>query len=144
MIKKKYIKKNLFILIIFSFLISIFLQKTNFYSNIYQILSKSYEERFIKSYNKVFHSGFCEKESHGYIYYIKNNYLEFFPNKKVPKIINFEKRRVPYWIFLKSKHQINDEYQILLHLNLFKDFQLSKYKIIDNYQNKCLFVKKND
>ncbi|MBD1141355.1 hypothetical protein IDH20_04245 [Pelagibacterales bacterium SAG-MED39] len=143
---KKKLNKSLIGYLIVIILTLIFLQKCNLFRNTYSIIFKSHNTRFINAYNKVFFSGFCEKQSHGYIAFVKEEYKNFLPKEKIPKIINFDKgRKVPSWIFLKTNPKIDNELMILLNTNLKSDkLDISNYQIINNYQNRCLFLKKND
>lgn len=143
----KKINKNIFSLIMLIFLILIFIQKFNFVTNTYYIINKNYYVRLSDSYKKLFFSGFCRKESHGYIIHIKEKY----PNSKIPKIINFDEvRRIPYWIFNNNKKNITENKIIILNydenVNILKNkIDFSNYKILDNFQNRCFFLeKKND
>lgn len=133
----KKIKINHFLLIGF-FLILI--NQLDFLKKTYFVFTKNYEERFQKAYNADYFSGFCKKESHGYVYYIKEN----FNNKLSPKIINFEKkkRKLPYWIFYKPYNSINDNELILLNYNSKNKFIFDDYLILDNYENKCFYLRK--
>ncbi len=143
---KKKFNKSLIGILVLIFLALTFFQKNNLFKNIYSILFKDYNTRFINAYNDVFFSGFCEKQSHGYIAFIKEEYKNVLPKKKIPKIINFDKnRKIPKWIFLKTNPKIDNTYVILLNANLKNDdFNILNYQIINNYQNRCLFLKKND
>ena len=143
---KKKLNKSIIGYLIVIILTLIFLQRCNLFQNTYSIIFKNHNTRFINAYNKVFFSGFCEKQSHGYIAFIKKEYKTFLPKEKIPKIINFdESRKVPSWIFLITNPKIDNEYMILLNTNLKSDkFDISNYQIINNYQNRCLFLKKND
>ena len=136
-------KINTLILI---FLIFAFFEKANLFKNIYSVIFKSHNIRFIKAYDSVFFSGYCKKQSHGYVAFIKKNYLDILLKESVPKIINFEKgRKIPYWIFLKTNPEIDNNFIILFNFNLKNgNFDISNYKTINNYQNKCLFLIKND
>lgn len=133
----KKIKINHFLLIGF-FLILI--NQLDFLKKTYFVFTKNYEERFQKAYKADYFSGFCKKESHGYVYYIKEN----FNNKLSPKIINFEKkkRKLPYWIFYKPYNSINDNELILLNYNSKNKFIFDDYLILDNYENKCFYLRK--
>lgn len=142
----KPLKKNLINTFIIILLILLFAKLTNFTNNVYSILFKNYEERFIKSYKDIFFSGYCRKESHGFIFFIKNKYSSFFKKNFVPKIINFDnKRRIPYWIFLKTNSNVDDKYLILLNKNLQNDRNnFSEFDVLENHDNKCYFMVKND
>ena len=81
----------------------------------------------------------------GYISFIANKFEHLFSQKNIPKIINLDEvRRKPYWIFLYTNYDINDQYLILLNSNLDRNFDFSKFEILNNFQNKCFFLKRND
>ena len=143
---KKFVNKNLLILIISFFIFFIFIQKFNLVTNVYYIINKNFYERLSTSYQKKFFSGFCKKESHGYIIFVKTN----FEHLSIPKIINFEEfRRKPYWIFFDNPSNISSKKIIILNYN--KDINkkkniinINKYKILDNFENRCLYLEKHD
>jgi hypothetical protein len=112
--------------------------KIDFFKKTFFIINKPYNERFIDAYNKNPFSGFCTKESHGYIYFIKNKYQLIYP----PKIINLSQNRVklPYWIFGKNKREIQNNKIILLNYNSNKNFNLDNFLIKNNYNNQCFFL----
>ena len=116
----------------------IIFMKIDFFKKTFFIINKSYNERFIDAYNKNQFSGFCTKESHGYIYFIKNKYQLIYP----PKIINLSQKRVklPYWIFGKNKREIQNNKIILLNYNSNKNFNLDNFLIKNNYNNQCFFL----
>ncbi len=61
----------------------------------------------------------------------------------MPKIINNFNGKYAYWIFLNVNAEI-DENQIIV-LNNMNNIDFQKYRIIDQFDNKCFFVeKKND
>ena len=142
----KNLKLNLFCIILLLFIFFIFLQKASFFKNIYYISFKSHHIRFIKSYENKFYSGYCRKESHGYVANIAYKYKNKYFQTDVPKIVNYDEiRRLPYWIFLKNEFKPNDKYLIILNLKMYEnDFKYFDYKIIDNYENRCFFLVKND
>ena len=140
---RKLLKKNFILISIIIFLLLIFFQKTDFAKNIYFTSIKSHNSRFIKAYENNIFSGFCRKQSHGYIAFIKYKFSNLFTEKKIPTIINFDEiRRKPYWIFLQSEINSTDQYLILLNTNLKKNFDFSTYQILDNFENRCYFLRK--
>ena len=146
-LSRKFIKNKKTSIIFLVLLIFFFLKLTNFPKNVYDLLKDNYEERFISSYNNVFYSGFCNKSSHGYIYHIYKKFSKTMNQNSVPKIINLDpiKRKKPYWIFLFHDPKINQDEIILLNYDQsLSNFDLKKYEILDNHQNKCLFLRKND
>ena len=138
--------KNIRVVVVLFFLFAIFIQATNLPYKIYYIVKLNYFERLSKNYEKVFYSGFCEKQSHGYLIYINTE----FENTFLPKVINFEKKRVPYWVFqhinIPTADNTKDKKIILLNYNEdYKDeIDFSKYKILDNYKNRCFFLELYD
>ena len=140
----KKININIFLLIAFFLIL---LNQTNFFKNTFFVFSKNYDLRFKNAYDADYFSGFCEKESHGYIIHIKEKYI----NSQIPKIINLQDyRRLPYWIFNNENKNINENKIILLNYdanlnNSKNNIDFSNYKILDNFQNRCFFLEiKND
>ena len=124
-------------------LILVFFQEFNIFRNIYYLTNENYYQRAIRVYEKTFFSGFCKKSSHGYLFYIKNKYSNNFNKNQIPKIINNFNGREEYWIFSDVNAKISDK-QIIV-LNKSENIDFKKYKIIDEYENKCFFIeKKND
>ena len=139
----KNINANLFVYLVLFLLISIFFKENRTFYNLYKIGTLDYNQRISKNYEKIFYSGFCHRQSHGYLFYIKDK----FPKLPVPEVINFQKgKKVPWWIFYKTNYKTNDKYLILLNFNLAdkKEFDFSKYTILDNFKNNCYFLEKND
>ena len=66
----------------------------------YFVLSKNYDTRFKEAYETDYFSGYCKKESHGYIQFLKTKFKIEYP----PKIINLEKkkRKLPLYFKVKS------------------------------------------
>ena len=121
-------------------LLFILINHLDFFKKTYFVTTTSYEERFLKAYDSDYFSGFCEKESHGYVYFIKKKFNINVP----PKIINFEekKRKLPYWIFYKPYGDINEKDLILLNYNPKIKFFFDDYNIFDNHNGKCFYLKK--
>ena len=121
-------------------LLSILIMKVEFFKKSYFILTKNFHQRFIIAYNNDQFSGFCSKESHGYIKYIQYNFNLKYP----PTIINLSDRRVklPYWIFNQNNHMIKNDKIILTNFELDKVFDFNNYLVIDNFNNKCFFLKR--
>ena len=142
----KKINKNIFLCIILIFTIVLFLKNNNLAKNIYYISTKKHDVRLADSYKKRFFSGYCNKQSHGYIIHVKNNFGSYLKKNSVPKIVNLENRMIPIWLFYKANPKINDKQVILLNYDALENekFDLSKYKILDNFKNKCFFLEKND
>ena len=65
-----------------------------------------------------------------------------FKKDKLAKIINNFKKKYAYWIFLNVNAEI-DENQIIV-LNNMNNIDFQKYRIIDQFDNKCFFVEKKN
>ena len=141
------LNKNIKGILILLFIILFFIQSLQTLRNIHSILNKNYHERMSQNYLNKFYSGFCKKQSHGYLIYIKNNFIEIFKDNKIPIIINYENRKIPEWIFQKNNLIVDDNYLIILNKNKnknIKSINIEDYKVLDNYNNKCFLLKKND
>ena len=73
---KSFLNKNFFNLSLLLLLFFVLFQEFKIFNNIYSILTKDHDTRAAKAYENSFFSGFCEKSSHGYLYYIKINFLK--------------------------------------------------------------------
>ncbi len=145
-------KKNFLILTLILLFFFTFLHHFSVVKNLYYLIKKDYYERLTRSYDKMFFSGFCSKESHGYIIFIKKN----FSLNKAPKILNFDKsrRRIPNWIFHAENESwifsnnielIDPKNLIILNYDQFDDtkddkLNLDEFKILNNYQNRCFYL----
>ena len=120
----------------------ILLKNLDLFRKGYFLLSKDYNQRFKDSYQKDQFSGFCLKESHGYVHYIKTKYKDSRP----PLIINLDKnrRKLPYWIFYNLSGEINKNKLILLNYNDSKKNLIENFLVIDNYNNRCLYLKRKN
>jgi hypothetical protein len=134
------INRNIIAFTIMILLILVLIQEFNIFRNVYYLVNKNYEQRAIKVYEKTFFSGFCKKSSHGYLFHIKTKYSNIFTQGEIPKIINNFNNRKEYWVFSNVNAQISKK-QIII-LNKKKDIDTQKYKIIDEYDNKCFFIEK--
>ena len=135
------INQSIFIYLIFFFLIVILFKDTKTFYSIFKISKSNYSERLSKNYESVFYSGFCQNQSHGYLIYIKEN----FEYDNIPKILNFDTtKKIPFWVFQKINYKESSKYLILLNYNLMvgEEFDFTKYKILDNYQNSCFYLLK--
>ncbi len=119
----------------------ILLMKLEFFKNSYFVINENFNNRFVTAYKKDYFSGFCAKESHGYIKYIQNK----FKLNISPKIINFNEARMklPYWIFYKNKKIINEKELILLNFKSTDNFKFEDYLIKDQFNNSCFYLIKN-
>ena len=123
-------------------LIFVFTKEFNIFRNINNLINKNHDQRATEVYENTFFSGFCKKSSHGYLLYIKNKYSNDFKKNKIPKIINNFNGKKEYWVFSNINAKI-DEKQIII-INKKENIDLKKYKIIDEYDNKCFFIERNN
>ena len=144
---KKFIKKhkifdnkNIINYVLLILVFFVFLQEFKIFKNVYYLINKNHNERASDAYEKTFFSGFCKGSSLGYLFYIKKKYSDKLIKDKIPKIINNFNGKKEYWAFLNINVEIDD--QLMIVLNNQNDFSLDKYKIIDEYENKCFFVEK--
>jgi hypothetical protein len=131
----KIIKKNYIVFLIFLALATY----SNFFTNIYSLYKRDYNERLIRTYS------YCSGISYGYI---KKIYDKFLLNDKKIYIINFEVFPESYGLFPYVKKDNNIDNLILLNYKKINEHELkkinvdlSKYKIIDN-EEKCFFYKR--
>ena len=108
--------------------------------NLYNLLLHNYVNRNYSIY------GFCEKESYGYLEKIHNKY-----NGKVNiNSYNFEDYPKSSSVFFYNKNNEFDNNKLIIlnynsdNLNHKKFFleKFPKYKILDNYKNKCFLIEK--
>ena len=128
---------------LFGIFVLIILQYFNFFLGIYDLLSKNYQERMKYVY------GNCEKESFGYLSLIE----EKFKLQKNITILNTKSFPSSNWFFYKNKKSFDNNYLIILNsfknpllINkkdknniLFKDYDLSKFKILHQL-NSCYLL----
>ena len=96
-------KSQTLILLILVIILSI---NTNFFINLYEIISEKFDKRITKKYS------YCEGESVGYLLYIKKKY-QISDN---PKIINYNHEPDLNWTIINTK-KINQESNKLIFLN---------------------------
>ena len=135
-------KKNIFNIFILLALSLILLKNLETFKETYFILTKDYNQRFKNSYEKDQFSGYCSKEAHGYVHHIKTKYKY----KNTPVIINLEQKnfKLPYWIFYNKYQEIDDNKLILLNYDISKKNLIKNFIIIDNYNNKCLYLERKN
>ena len=135
-------KKNIFNIFILLALSLVLLKNLETFKETYFILTKDYNQRFKKSYEKDQFSGYCSKEAHGYVHHIKTKYKY----KNTPVIINLEQKKfkLPYWIFYNKYQEIDDNKLILLNYDISKKNLIKNFIIIDNYNNKCLYLERKN
>ena len=114
------------------FLIFIICKNTNFFANLHHIANNSHDKRQQKA------NDFCNYFGTGYVFYIK----EKFKLKNSPIIKNYKKTPEQYWIFSNSYKSFDENKLIILNKNKSTKVNLNEYKIIDDYNNRCLFMVK--
>jgi len=136
------LKNNIFKIFILVSLILILYKNIDFFRKGYFVLTKDYNQRFKESYEKDQFSGFCSRESHGYVHYIKNKYKAV----ESPVIINLDqaRRKLPYWIFYNLFGIVDKDKLILLNYNKSYVNLIKNFTIIDNHINKCLYLEKKN
>ena len=118
----------LFFLILILFFI--LFQSTNFFKNTYNIIYKDHDTR------QQYAHDFCKFFGSGYIFYIKKK----FKLEKPPSILNSAVNQ--YWIFPNEYKQIDNNKTIIINYNKNLNFKKNKYKILDNYNDKCFYLEK--
>jgi hypothetical protein len=130
---KNFFYLNIIIIIVFIFVFDL-------PRNFYNLLLHDYFNRNYSIY------GFCEKESYGYLEKIHNKYH----GKVNINSYNFEDYPKSSSVFFYNKnHEFDNNKLIILNYNSdnlnHKKFFLEnfpKYKILDNYKNKCFLIEK--
>ena len=121
----------LFFLILILFFI--LFKNTDFFKNTYNIINKNHDIRQQTA------NDFCGLLGSGYIFYIK----EKFKLKKSPIIINSSVRSVKQnWIFPNNYKMVDENKVIIINLSEKIKFEFNKYKTLDNFNNRCLFLEK--
>jgi hypothetical protein len=135
-------KKNTINIFIILTLLLILLKNFDLFRKGYFVLTRDYDQRFNESYEKNQFSGFCSKESHGYVHYIKKKYKD----KISPEIINLgsKSKKLPYWIFYNLHGKINKDKLIILNYDQSKSSLIKSFIVIDNYNNQCLYLEKKN
>ena len=126
-------KKNILLTILFFCL----LIQTNFFKNIYQVISMSHNERLIKKY------GFCSNDGIGYIEYIKK---KFEPEKKI-KVISFNDGPMLDWLIYNTDFKSQDLANSFILINYpgknyFKKINYNDNKFIINAEYELRLIKK--
>jgi hypothetical protein len=132
----KLIKKtNLYII----FLILVIAHFTSFFTNIYTIHKRDYDERILRTYD------YCTKYSYGYINKIYAQYL-----RKIKKvyIINFEPVPESYGLFHELKKDDSKTNNIIINYKKERkdlinqlNIDLKDYNLIDN-DEQCYYYQK--
>ena len=135
-------KNNIFKFLLLLSLSLILSKNLDLFKKIYFVSIKSYDQRINEAYKKDQFSGFCLNESHGYIHYIKRKYKV----EKSPLIINLDqkRRKIPYWLFYNLTGEVNEKELILLNFDNDKKNLIENFIVIDNYDNKCLYLEKKN
>ena len=126
------IKKINIPFLIIVFLIFIICKNTNFFFNLHHIANKDYDTRQQEA------NDYCTNFGTGYVFYIK----EKFKLKNSPIIKNYKQSPEQYWIFTNSYKSLDEDKLIILNKNISTKVNLNEYKILDDYNNKCLFMVK--
>ena len=139
MMVKKINKKQYFSFILVLIILLIIVKQTFFFRNAYFVIKFNYKERLLRQYE------FCGYESVGFLNYIRNKYNL---SEKIP-IINFGNSPNTSWFYsdLKSNYDNNNKRAILLNYgwnqnifpDLYNDYSLQKYKIIEKIDY-CYYV----
>ena len=125
-------KKNYTLLFLILVLILVIAKKTDFFKNLFNVSIKSHDQRQQEANN------FCDLLGSGYVFYIKKK----FNLKNSPIIKNSAVEQ--YWIF-SSTYKILDENKIIVLNNKKQKIKNFKgFKVLDNFQNRCLYLVKND
>jgi hypothetical protein len=134
---KKKLNNTNKILILLAILFTLIFFKT--FHNVYLIQRSNYTTRLVNNY------GYCDKQGYGFVNWI----IKTRKIKENIKIINFDNEPNIGVLFFDFNKIYNKNYLILLNFNnknnnLNSNITLnnSQYKILDNYQNKCFFIKK--
>ena len=115
----------------------IIVKQTFFFRNAYFVIKFNYKERLLRQYE------FCGYESVGFLNYIRNKYNL---SEKIP-IINFGNSPNSSWFYSDLKSNYDNKRAILLNYgwnqnifpDLYNDYSLQKYKIIEKIDY-CYYV----
>ena len=123
-------KKNFTSFFLILVLILIIGKNTNFFKNFYNVGSNNHDLRQQNA------NDFCGSFGSGYVFYIKKK----FKLKKSPVIKNSAVEQ--YWIFSNS-YKILDKNKLIILNNKKKiSNNFSEFKVVDNFQNRCLYLVK--
>jgi hypothetical protein len=129
-------QKNKIILTVLSILFILLFFKT--FLNVYVIQRNDYSTRLTNNY------GYCDKQGYGFV----NSTLNKNKIKNNVRIINnYKSLGAIDALFYNFNEVYNENYLILLNYknnNSSIIFNNVKYEILDNYNNQCFLVKKND
>lgn len=134
---KKKLRKSNKILILLAILFTLIFFKI--FHNVYAIQRNDYTTRLVNNY------GYCDKQGYGFV----NETIKKRKIKENIKIINFDNQPNIGALFFDFNNIYNKNYLFLLNFNNKSNNSVSnikldnsQYKILDNYQNKCFFIKK--
>ncbi len=129
-------QKNKIILTVLSILFILLFFKT--FLNVYVIQRNDYSTRLTNNY------GYCDKQGYGFV----NSTINKNKIKNNVRIINnYKSLGAIDALFYNFNEVYNENYLILLNYknnNSSIIFNNVKYEILDNYNNQCFLVKKND
>ena len=117
----------------------------NFFLSIYDMFTKSYQERMKFVY------GNCGKESYGYLHFIESK----FKFKKNIQILNAKSYPSSSWFFYKVEKNFDNNYLIILNYtarfydqnqisndqNIFPELDFNKFRVINKKEN-CYLLKR--
>ena len=120
-------------LLILLFLLILLVDKVDFFKKVYLVNNQNYENRIVNiAYD------YCSETGTGYLFNLKKK----FKFQSIPKIINSGNIPNQKWIFPKL-NKVDEKILVLISHDE-DNFDLSKYEILDNYNNKCFLLKQND
>ena len=129
-------QKNKIILTVLSILFILLFFKT--FLNVYVIQRNDYATRLTNNY------GYCDKQGYGFV----NSTINKHKIKNNVRIINnYKSLGAIDALFYNFNEVYNENYLILLNYKNNDSsiiFNNVKYEILDNYNNQCFLVKKND
>ena len=137
MMVKKINKKQYFSYILVLIILLIIVKQTFFFRNAYFVIKFNYKERLLRQYE------FCGYESVGFLNYIRNKYNL---SEKIP-IINFGNSPNPSWFYSDLKSNSDNKRVVILNYgrnqnifrDLYNDYSLQKYKILEKIDS-CYYV----
>jgi hypothetical protein len=137
---KKINKNQYFSFILVFIILLIIVKQTFFFRNAYFVTKFNYKERLLKQYE------FCGYESLGFLNYVRNKYNL---SEKIP-IINFGNSPNPSWFYSDLKSNSDNKRVVILNYgrnqnifrDLYNDYSLQKYKILEKIESCYYLIKK--
>ena len=132
---KIFFKKYLY----FFFIFLIFAHYSSFFTNIYKIFKRNYNERLLRTYD------YCENYGYGYVNKINSLHLK---DTKSVYILNFELLPETYGLFHNLQKDEGKDNLIILNYLKEKHYLIKKLNIdLNNYQlinkdGQCFYYKK--